>query len=303
MQVIRNVNHIKNSLPKLTLTIGNFDGVHMGHQKIIHEVKKLAKETNTASAIITFEPHPKAFFCKEKLHDFRITSLSQKLKIFQDYAIDYVIILPFTQTLANIEGKDFVEEILIKKLNLANIIIGYDFTFGKNKSGNIDLLRNYPFNIIEIAELKEKDAQTYSSSMIRSALKNGDIAKANECLGRPFSILGLVNHGKKLARQLNAPTANIKAKPHIIKQKFGVYKSITHIPSLQLSLPSITNFGIKPTIENQPVALFENHILHFAQDIYGKKIHIEFLEFIRDEKKFDSIESLKQQIQQDIASL
>lgn len=300
MQVIHNLNQIKNSLPKLTLTIGNFDGVHLGHKKIIDEVKDIAKQTDTKSAIITFEPHPKSFFCKSKAQDFRLTNLSQKLKIFKENGLDYVIVLPFGAKLANIEAKNFVEDILIKKLNLANIVIGYDFTFGKNRSGNIALLQKYDFNIIEISEIKENKQETYSSSIIRNCLKDGNIKKANDFLGRNFLISGIVNKGKQLARQLDAPTANIKAKPHIIKPRFGVYKTLTHIPSLNKILPSVTNFGIKPTINDENVALFENHIFDFNEDIYGQKIEIELLEFIRDEKKFDSIDDLKKQIAMDI---
>jgi len=303
VKIIRSLNQITKNHPTLALTIGNFDGIHLGHLEIINQVKKIAKEKNLASAILTFEPHPVVFFKPEKKDGFRITSLAQKLRIFRDSGIDYAIILPFNSKLAEIEAKDFAEKILIKKLQVKDLIIGYDFTFGKNREGNFKMLENFDLNLSEISPIK-KLGKTCSSTEIRKLISEGKIAEANQILGRNFMISGLVIEGKKLARQMNFPTANLKAKTPVIKPKFGVYKSSTFIPHLNQSFDSITNFGIKPTVDakgSEPI--FETHIFNFDQDLYGKKIEVEFLDFIRPEKKFSSLQELKKQIALDIEKI
>ena len=315
MQIIRNLNKIKNALPQLAipqlaLAIGNFDGVHLGHMSIINEIKKIAKEKNISSAILTFEPHPVAFFQPDKARDFRITNLAQKLKIFKEQQIDYIIILPFNQNLANIEAYDFIQKILVKSLNVKSLVIGYDFIFGKNREGNFSLLekesKNFDsarrFDLMEISALK-KSQEICSSSFIRKLLKDGKVVESNQFLGRNFTITGIVNEGRKLARKLGFPTANLIAKPHIIKPKFGVYKTLTFIPHLNQKFPSITNFGIKPTVQEEKIPLYETHIPNFNQDLYGKKIEVEFIDFVREEKKFASLEELKRQILDDLEIL
>ncbi|MBU6339732.1 MAG: bifunctional riboflavin kinase/FAD synthetase [Rickettsiales bacterium] len=300
MQIIRNLNQIKTSLPPLSLTIGSFDGVHLGHESIINEIKKIAKEKNILSAILTFEPHPDSFFKKDKAKDFRINSLSQKIKILKQQNIDYLIILPFNQSFANITATDFVEKILLKSLNVKNLVVGYDFVFGKNREGNFEFLQKFNLELTKISELKNSD-KTCSSSLIRALLKEGNISQANQLLTNRFSIEGNVVEGRKLASNLGFPTANLMTKPHIIKPKFGVYKTVTFIPHLKEKFNSITNFGIKPTVQNSQVALFETHIPNFHQDLYGKKIIVEFVDFIRDEKKFESLDALKKQIAMDVS--
>lgn len=306
MKLIRNLQNITN-LPNCALTIGNFDGIHNGHLKIIEDVKKRAKDKNLSSAILSFYPHPIAFLRKEKRENFLINSLSQKLQSFKKANIDYAIILPFNHKFSQILAKDFIEEILIKKLNVKDLTIGYDFTFGKNREGNFKSLESYNnyFSLSEISPVKNLD-KTCSSTLVRKLIKEGKIKEANQILSSNFSVSGLVNHGRKLAQNLGFPTANIKSKPHIIKPKFGVYKSIITLEKSQEKFNSITNFGIKPTIngfkeETKPI--FETHIPNFNQNIYGQKITIELLDFIRDEKKFSSIEELKNKIITDIKSI
>ena len=303
MQIIRNLNQIKISLPDLALTIGNFDGVHLGHLQILSEVKKIAKEKKLSSAVLTFEPHPITFLKADKPRDFRIGSLAQKLKIFKEQQIDFVIILPFNQKFSVISADDFIEEILAKILNVKHLTIGYDFIFGKNRQGNFQLLEEKSeklgFDLSEISAVKI-DEQTCSSSLIRKLIVDGKITEANKFLGRNFTIAGIVTNGRKLASQLGFPTANLVVKPHMMKLKFGVYKTETFILHLGKKFPSITNFGIKPTISGDSIQLFETHILNFNENLYGKKIFVEFIDFIRDEKKFSSIEELKKQILIDV---
>jgi riboflavin kinase/FMN adenylyltransferase len=309
MQIIRNLNQIKSPLLPLALTIGNFDGVHLGHKKIIEETKKIAGEKKLSSGIVTFEPHPVSFFKSEKPRDFRISSFAQKLKFFEKKKIDYVIILPFNQNLAEIKAEIFIEKILVEKLNLKHLVIGYDFIFGKNREGNFQLLeresKNFGFGLSEISAIgipfPDHD-QPCSSSVIRKLIVDGKIAVANKLMGKYFAVEGIVNEGKKLARQLGFPTINIKTKPHIIKPKFGVYKSQVFIPSLNQTFAAVTNFGIKPTIDDLKIPIFESHIFNFDQNLYGKKVRIELIDFIREEKKFASLDELREQIKKDVFS-
>ncbi len=301
MKIIRHLN--QNSRPALALTIGNFDGVHLGHRKIITEVKKIAKEKNLTSAILTFEPHPVSFLRPNQTKDFRITTLSQKLKIFQQQEINRVILLSFNQKMASLKAEDFIKEILVKSLNIKHLSIGYDFIFGKNREGNFKLLleasKQFNFELEQISAL-EKSNQICSSSIIRKFISEGKITEANKFLDSNFIISGIVNEGRKLANQLGFPTANLATNPQMIKPKFGVYKTNVFIPSLNKKFSAITNFGVKPTIEKSILPLFETHILGFNQNIYGKKIEVELLDFIREEKKFESLDELKRQIKIDL---
>lgn len=301
MKLIRSLN--KTSFAPLALSIGNFDGVHLGHQKIISEVKNIAAAKNLSSAILSFEPHPVAFFKGNSAIDFRINSLAQKLKNFSDQKIDYTILLSFNQQTAQIKAEDFVEQILVKALNIRHLSVGYDFIFGKNREGNFSLLEQmapqFGFELSEISAFSNS-GEICSSSLIRRLISEGKVKAANQFLGRKFTICGVVNEGRKLAAKIGFPTANLKAKPHIIKPKFGVYKTVVFIPSLNKKFPAITNFGIKPTISEDNIPLFETHILNFSENLYGKKIVVEFIDFIREERKFESLEALKEQIRQDI---
>ena len=308
MILIRNLNQINHQLPKLALTIGNFDGVHLAHQKIIEKTQEIARKNNLSSALLSFEPHPILFLNKNKNdfhHDFRITNLANKINLLKKYNLDYLIILPFNNNLSSIKANNFVEDILINKFNVKSLIVGYDFTFGKGREGNFKTLENYNFDLHEINPIKIFDknhnAITISSSLARQYLKNGEIKSLNQILGHNFAIDGIVVEGKKIARELGFKTANINHKINLIKPKFGVYKTQTFIYDENKFYNSITNFGIKPTFDNSGLKpLFETHLLDFSKNLYHKKIRVEFLDFIRDEKKFSSIEELKKQIKIDV---
>lgn len=307
MQIIRNFNQIKektSSQEPICVTIGNFDGVHLGHLELLKKVQEIAAKKKLKTAVVTFEPHPASFFNAEKRYDFRINSLAQKLAHFQKLGFDQAIILPFNQETHEISATDFVEKILLKNLQTAELVIGYDFIFGKNRQGNFALLqelsKQHGFGLTEVSAF-EKDQKICSSSLIRQLLKSGQISLANQFLGKNFSVCGLVNSGRKLARNLGFPTANMSAKNHILQVKFGVYHSQVFLPHLNKYFAAITNFGIKPTVENKGLKpIYETHIFGFNEEIYGKKIVVELLEFIREEKKFASIDELKNQIAADV---
>ena len=308
MILIRNLNQINQQLPKLSLTIGNFDGVHLAHHKIIEKTQEIAQKNNLSSALLTFEPHPISFLNKSKSdfnRDFRITTLANKINLLKKYSLDYVIILPFNNNLSSIKANSFIEDILINKFNVKSLIIGYDFTFGKGREGNFKTLESYNFDLHEINPIKIFDKNhneiTISSSLARQYLKSGEIKSLNQILGHNFTIDGIVVEGKKIAGELGYKTANINHKINLIKPKFGVYKTRTFIEDENKFYDSITNFGIKPTFDNSSSKpLFETHLLDFSKNLYHKKIRVEFLDFIRDEKKFSSVEELKNQIKFDI---
>ncbi len=306
MRVIRDLKNIKEIAP-LSLTIGNFDGVHLGHQKIIEQVKKKALEKNLKSAILTFFPHPIKFFKPDLAKNFLLYNFAQKLNFFKQNSIDYVFILKFDAKLANLEAEKFVEEILVKTLNVKDLTIGYDFIFGKNRHGNFDFLneisKKNSFEVEKIQALIENDL-TISSSQIREFIQNGKIKEASNFLGKNYEIQSVVVNGKKIAQEIGFKTANLKASPQIILPKFGVYKTKTKIIATNQEFNSITNFGIKPTFSENYEPIFENHLLNYeGKDFYGAKIKVEFLDFIRPEKKFSSISELKNQIKDDISAL
>ncbi len=313
MHLIRHLNQA-NRITPCALTIGNFDGVHLGHSTIINKVKQVAQEENIISAILTFEPHPISLFKPDLRHNFRINTLPQKLKIFRDFAIDDVIIAPFNQPFSELSAQDFIKKILVKSLNVKHLIIGYDFIFGKNREGNLQLLQEeakcHGFKV-SIVAAQQNSAEIYSSSLIRKLIREGRIKQANQYLGRNFKVSGLISHGQKIGNTIGFPTANLQAKPHIIKPKFGVYKIQIHLPHLQKNFDAIMNFGLRPTVSkflfDEPLRpLYEIHIFNFDEKIYGslygKKIEVELLDFIREEKKFDSLDALKEQIRMDCAT-
>jgi len=311
MILIRNLNQINHQLPKTILTIGNFDGVHIAHQTIIQRTIDEARARNLKSAILTFEPHPVKFFNANRPdfnQHFRIYNLATKIKIIKNLHPDFLIIIPFNQNFSNISANTFIDEILINKLNVQGLIIGHDFNFGKNRQGDVKLLTKYHFNIQQIGPDKILNDQNQeiiiSSSLARQSLQDGKIEFLNQILGRNYAIRGSVIEGQKLARTIGFRTANIKVKNDIIYPKFGVYKTRTFINKYHKFFDSITNFGIKPTLDKNHVEpIFETHLINFDQEIYHHNIDVEFIKFIREERKFSSLSELKQQITIDLQAL
>ncbi len=328
MKIIRNIKFLnRNSkqnfeelnLPPLALAIGNFDGLHVGHLKIIDTVKKIAVQKKISSALVTFEPHPISILNPNYNKDFRITNLASKLKIIKDQQIDYVIILPFNYNLAGCSADDFVVKILLDSLNLKHLVVGHDFIFGKNRQGDINFLqdksRKYGFEITKIDAFKisldnncqnqnSSDSEICSSSKVRTMLSEGRIEIANKILGRNFMISGFVVNGNKIASKIGFPTANILSKPDIIKPKFGVYQTLVKITDIEQKFTAILNYGVRPTLNlEEKLPIYEVHIFNYNEkkygSLYGRKLQIEFINFIREEKKFASLEDLKEQIKQD----
>jgi riboflavin kinase/FMN adenylyltransferase len=285
------------------LTIGNFDGIHLGHQKIINQLKKTAKQLKLPSVIITFNPHPYCFFNNIN-KNYQITSLSKKISLIKDLGIDYLIIINFNHFFSKISANDFIVNFLEKIFNVKHLIIGYDFTFGKDRHGNFRNLENRQFSIEQTPPIKiniNNKPITCSSTLARKFIANGKIKSLNNIINRNYSISGIVVNGQKLAKKIGFATANLKPNIKLIYPKFGVYNTLVSIENSKDKLQAITNFGIKPSFDNKNIQpIFETHILNFDQDLYGKKITVEFIDYIREEKKFHNIESLKKQIIDDI---
>ena len=291
----------------ICLTIGNFDGVHSGHQQIINNLKEIASKKKLPTALMTFEPHPAGYFDKSKINHYYLTTLKQKITILQKFAIDYLIIVNFNFNFCEITADDFITKILKDIFKVKNLVIGYDFTFGKNRQGNFKTLENANFELHEVNPYKIfiNDSEiTCSSSIARSALKSGKVDIANKILGRNFTIQGVVVNGNKLANKIGFPTANLKTNVKQIIPKFGVYQSLVTIDNNKVKLPAITNFGIKPTfLNNDTQPLYETHIFNFFNNLYHKKIKLELINFIREEQKFNDITDLSTQIKKDIITV
>jgi riboflavin kinase/FMN adenylyltransferase len=292
MQLIRYLN--KKLVNASVASIGNYDGMHLGHQKILSKVSARAAHMKLPSVVIIFEPQPMEFFLEERTNP-RLMTLREKLVIFKNYNIDYVLCLRFNAQLASLTAQKFIQNILLNKLNAQYIIIGDDFSFGCNRTGGFELLQEY-IKTEKIATVQIDDTKV-SSSHIRQALAIGDFKTAEKLLGRPYSMSGKVAYGDKLGHKLGFPTANIYLQ-HKILAITGVFiVKVTGLSPKPIS--GVANVGTRPTIDGTRNVL-EVHLLNFNKDIYGQRIQVQFIEKIRDEIKFASLDLLKQQIAKDV---
>jgi len=286
----------KNSI----LLIGNFDGLHIGHQKLFKLAKKYKKKDKIKIGVLTFEPIPKMFFNK-KLKNFKISNLDQKINSFKKFKIDFVIIKKFNEKFSKINYINFIYKILFKKLRPKYIFVSNNFRFGNKREGDVGKLKNsekkYNFKIINPKPLKKK-SKIISSTLIRKLISNGKIKVVNKYLGRNWSIDGKVKVGRKMGRKIGFPTCNIELNDYVIA-KPGVYAVKILIGKSKKLLKGIANLGYRPTF-NQKKILLEVHIFNFLRNLYNKHLTIEFLDFIRKEKKFKNINQLKKQINLDL---
>ena len=286
---------------KLCLTIGNFDGIHKGHREIIKNLIQQTKKSNLKSAILSFTPHPKIYFKKQK--NFMINSQSKKKEILKDLGLDYLIDLHFNDKFTQLSHNEFEDKILLEKLNSKRILIGKDFQYGNQRKGNIDTLKIFcEKNKIELEEigliLNDHNSNKISSSAIRENLKSGKFELANKDLERNFSVAGKVIKGDQRGRTIGIPTANLEYPLNTIAIPYGVYAVETLIEGNTYF--GIVNFGIRPTF-NKDKPIVEAYLFDFDNDIYGKNIEILFHKQIRQEKKFNDIKELLNQINIDIA--
>ncbi len=300
MKVFRNIDEIGFS-DGSAVTVGTFDGIHLGHRIIIDKLKAVAEAKDLRSVVITFEPHPQIVL-KNKSENIKVLStLEEKLEIFNDLDIGNVLVINFTREFSYTHAEDFYKDYLVDKIGLKDLILGYDHMFGKDREGNFEMLKEisskYDFTVDKVAEYKI-DGEHVSSTAIRNLLNEGSIAKASKFLGRNYSIEGVVIEGNRLGKELGFPTANIAVgSANKLIPKTGVYAVKVVIEDRIYN--GMMSIGINPTVSDDKLLKLEVNIFDFSENIYGKEIKIEFISYLREEKKFESIEQLIENISLD----
>lgn len=286
-------------LPPVALTVGNFDGLHRGHQAMVKRLLAGARARGLQSCVLTFEPHPREFFAAEGAPT-RLTSLREKLELLAVHGVERTHVQRFDRAFASLAPEAFVEQVLAKRLRTRWLLIGEDFRFGARRAGDLPLLKDlgprYGFEF-EVLPAVARAGIRVSSSAVRAALAAGDLAGAEELLGRPYSISGRVVHGRKLGRELGFATANVQLK-HNRPPLTGIYAVRVHGVGTS-SRPAVASLGVRPTITASGRAVLEVHLFDFSADLYGAHMRVEFLHKIRDEEKYSNLEALKAQIERD----
>lgn len=281
------------------LTIGTFDGVHLGHQKIVERVVTTARQEGLLATVFTFFPHPRMVVQHDKGLKL-IHTLEEKKQLLQQLGVDLLVVQPFNEAFAQLTAEEFVSTILVQRLNVKKVIIGYDHRFGRNRTANIDDMRlfgkKYGFAVEEIS-VQEVDEVSVSSTKIREALNKGDVTTAEHYLGTPYSLTGRVVHGLKLGRTLGYPTANIQVtEDYKLIPKDGVYAVYSYIDGRKVY--GMMSIGKNPTIEGKGASI-EVYFFDFNGNLYDQKLTIEFVQYLREEQKFATIDLLKKQLQDD----
>jgi len=302
MKLIENLNDITEPFPNAVITIGNFDGVHIGHQALFHEVIERAEAIHGTAIAMTFEPHPIRVL-KQNGHPPLITLYEQKIELMESAGLDVVICIPFTKKFADLTARGFVEDMLIGRIGARVVVVGRDYTFGKGREGNVDLLqsmgRDLDFNVVvaDWIPAPRARAERISSTRIRELVMDGRMAEAQKMLGRNYQIRGVVETGRdRGGKLLGFPTANINLQDELCPKK-GVY-AVT-VECMGTKFKGVANIGYSPTFEDHQFTV-EVHILDFNHEIYGHKIRVNFIERLRDEIKFSSVEELSDQIHKDV---
>ena len=301
MQLIRGVKNLQSFASGCVLSIGNFDGVHKGHSVVIKKLAEKGQLLGLPVVVMVFEPQPLEFFLKDNAPS-RLTRLREKIIHFKDLPVDNLLIVNFNQRFADLDPTYFIQEILVRRLNVKYLVVGDDFHFGKARRGNFVLLQEagdkYNFKVIDTASYSVKGSRV-SSTLIRDALNNGDLASAESMLGRNYSVCGRVVHGEKLGRKIGFPTANIQMQRKNTPIQ-GVF-AVTMTGIGEKPIYGVANVGTKPTVNGSAKVLLETHLFNFNQDIYGKYVEVHFKHKIRSEMRFQSVDDLKRQIQLDTA--
>ena len=297
MQIIREL-HSPDNQP-IALTIGNFDGVHLGHQALLEHLQLAARERDLATAAIVFEPHPREFFAPEKA-PARLTNLREKLEQFAALGLNRVHVLRFDEQLARTSAVEFIDA-LYTKLSAKYVLIGDDFRFGKARGGDFALMekmgQQQGVGVTSMSSVLQ-DGIRISSTAVRLALSEDNLRLAQRYLGRPYSISGRVEHGEKVGRKLGFPTANIQFK-HNRAPLRGVFVVRVRIEDGSMR-EGVASLGVRPTVELNGKPVLEVHLFDFAREIYGKHLHVDFLHKLRDEMKFSGLEALTKQISLDV---
>lgn len=301
MQLIRTIHSHKSDPRGAVATIGNFDGVHLGHQVVLNKIIRQSKELNLPSMVISFEPSAKEFFLKHNA-PARLTSFREKFLLINSFGIDQFVCLYFNQTLSSMPAETFIKNILVGALQIKQLTVGDNFRFGKDRVGDLVLLKDYAAQLdyqVESTDSFIRNGKRVSSTLIREYLLAGKLDAAAKMLGREYSISGHVIHGDKKGRTIGFPTANIPIQRKICAVN-GVF-AVTVTRQDGSKFPGVANIGHRPTVGGTRTQL-EVHIFNFSYEIYGEFLEVTFCKKLRDEKKFDSFEALKKQIEQDSKS-
>lgn len=283
MQIFRHIPHT--SVPQ-AIAIGNFDGMHLGHQALLRQLIAFTQSYKITPAVMTFEPHPREFFMPQNA-PARLASMREKLEYFVECGVQHVYVQRFNQAFAAQSPATFMQ-VLRQQLNANVVMVGEDFCFGAKRAGSVQTLIEHGFNVIPLPEVQLHDERV-SSTLVRNALAAGELVKAHALLGRPYSISGKVVHGAKLGRQLGFPTANV----HMRHER----PALTGVYAVKLNnLPAVANLGSRPTLEGIPKLKLEVHVFDFNGDLYDQHVHVQFFHKLRDEQKFAGLDALKAQI-------
>jgi len=305
MWILRHYTDVPDLARGAVVAIGNFDGVHRGHQSVVREAKREAEEMRMPLAVLVFEPHPRQFFAPDA-PIFRLSSFRAKVALLGDLGVEIVFALPFDAAMAALSAQDFVADVLVAGLGVDHVVVGYDFCFGKGRTGDVSVLRYMGemegFGVSVVPEMGAEGGEVFSSTRIRTALREGRVGDAAAMLGRPWFVEGRVLEGDKRGRTIGFATANVPLEG-VVTPKLGVYAVDVEIEDgpHRGRYRGVANLGTRPTFNKRDV-LLEVHVFDFSGDIYGAHVRVSFIGFIRPEQKFDGLESLKAQIALDASA-
>lgn len=298
MELIRGIHNLHVRHRGCVATIGNFDGVHLGHQAVLGQLAEKGAELHLPTTVITFEPQPQEYFSHGEIPP-RLTRFREKIKALRRYSVDRVLCLPFNRALAEMEAEAFIRRVLVDGLGIRYLVVGDDFCFGKGRSGDFTMLQQagaaHGFEVVNMHTF-EIDGGRVSSTRIREALQAGNLSLAEQLLGRPYRMCGRVAHGDKLGRTIGFPTANI-----FLHRKKTPVDGVFAVEMFGIEgepVAGVANVGTRPTVDGTR-SLLEVHLFDFSAEIYGRYVHVDFLHRIREERRFDSFDALKKQILRD----
>lgn len=298
MQIYTNLGDFAEQYRNGVIAVGNFDGVHRGHQALLGKAKSLSEESGSPFGILTFEPHPRTLF-QAPSEPFRITPFLIKRERLEKSGADFLAELPFNRDFAQHSAQNFIDTVLKNGLGAKHIVVGEDFHFGQNRAGNIETLKDAGLTVTALHDINNDKDQKFSASRIRSLLRRGLIKEGNDMLGWEWEIRGEVIHGDKRGRELGYPTANMKL-GDVLHPAFGIYATLVQIENEGTWRPAATNIGIRPMFETA-TPLLEAHLIDFEGDLYGKTLRVKPVRHLRGEARFDSLDALIEQMGKDTA--
>ncbi len=300
MQIFDQYTDIPQAARGTAIAMGNFDGVHRGHQLVIKSAAQAAQKLGVPLGVAVFKPHPKQFFQPGSAPE-QVQSDAARARTLEALGVDYLFVLPFDRTMSLMDDETFVRDVLVKGLGISHVSVGADFHYGRDRVGDTASLQRYGKAYgfgVDIVGLDGEAEEKFSSSAIRAALKAGEPEKAAKILGRPWTMEGLVERGEQRGRTIGVPTANLSLNDYV-RPRFGVYAGRARIDGRGAALPGVINVGVRPTVDGAEERL-EIYLFDFAGDLYGRMLEVSLEHFIRDEKKFSGLEALKAQIAEDI---